>query len=312
MDPIRIAIIGAGKIAVDAHLPAIAADPAFALAALVDPRGSDQPAACFASLDALLRDGPPVDAVALCTPPQVRAGLARQAIGAGLHVLLEKPPAAGVGEARAIAALATPGQSLLFAWHSRFAPMVGPAHAWLAGHRLAGGSIDWKEDAHVWHPGQHWLWQAGGMGVFDPAINALSMLTRIVAEPLAMASARFEVPANQQAPIAASGTIACGIGGSDTGVIDYALDFAHAGPPCWTMKLTRDDGTTLTLDEGGAVMTLGGGAPRRADEAEYPALYRHFGELIAAGASDADWAPLQLVADAVLLAERTSVGPFEP
>ena len=40
--------------------------------------------------------------------------------------------------------------------------------------------MDWKEDVTHWHPGQKWIWQAGGLGVFDPGINGLSILTRIM------------------------------------------------------------------------------------------------------------------------------------
>lgn len=46
--------------------------------------------------------------------------------------------------------------------------------------------------------------------------------------------------------------------------------------------------------------------------AEYPELYARFAELIAARESDADAAPLRLVADAFLLATTRTVGRFEP
>ncbi len=39
-----------------------------------------------------------LDAVAICTPPQVRHAIARDAIEAGKHVLLEKPPTATLSE----------------------------------------------------------------------------------------------------------------------------------------------------------------------------------------------------------------------
>ena len=46
----------------------------------------------------LLRDGPEFDAVALCTPPQVRSAQAEIALAANKHVLLEKPPGKSVSE----------------------------------------------------------------------------------------------------------------------------------------------------------------------------------------------------------------------
>ena len=71
--PIRIAIIAFGKIARDQHMPAILAGPRFELAGLA---GSGL--ACktsvltFSSHDDLLRElAGCIDAVAVCTPPQV-------------------------------------------------------------------------------------------------------------------------------------------------------------------------------------------------------------------------------------------------
>ena len=92
MATIRIALIGMGKIARDQHVPAIRGDAAFALAATVSPHHAGLDGVPhFSSLDALFSEGPMVDALALCTPPQVRYELATAAIGRGKHVFLEKP-----------------------------------------------------------------------------------------------------------------------------------------------------------------------------------------------------------------------------
>ena len=50
---------------------------------------------------------------------------------------------------------------------------------WLAGRTIRRVECTWKEDVRVWHPGQAWIWEPG-IGVFDPGINALSVLTRIL------------------------------------------------------------------------------------------------------------------------------------
>ena len=42
---------------------------------------------------------------------------------------------------------------------------------------------------------------------------------------------------------------------------------------------------------------------------EYPRLYARFGELVAAGKSEVDWRPFQLVADSFLIGERRIVAP---
>ncbi|MBW8860638.1 MAG: gfo/Idh/MocA family oxidoreductase, partial [Caulobacter sp.] len=63
--PVRVALIGLGKIARDQHLPAMAADPRFALAAVVS-RHAEQPGLpSFHTFDDLLASGVAFDAVAL-------------------------------------------------------------------------------------------------------------------------------------------------------------------------------------------------------------------------------------------------------
>ena len=98
MGPLRIAIVGFGKIARDRHVPAIAETEGVTLAAIASPNESLPGVPHATTLEELLRDGPPIDAVALCTPPQVRREQAAVALAAGKHVLLEKPPGVAVGE----------------------------------------------------------------------------------------------------------------------------------------------------------------------------------------------------------------------
>lgn len=205
MDPIRIAIVGMGKIARDQHVPAIRGNSAFSLAATVSPHDAGLDGVPhLASLDALLHDGPAVDAIALCTPPQVRYDLAVQALGRGIHMFLEKPPGATLAEVGTLQAQADKvGVSLFAAWHSRFAAGVAPARAWLAERKIDSVSIVWREDVRVWHPGQAWIWQPGGLGVFDPGINALSIATHILPRPFFLKDATLILPDNRAAPIAA-------------------------------------------------------------------------------------------------------------
>ena len=67
--PVRLAVVGLGKIAHDQHLPAIAGDRRFALAATVDPRSPGTGAAPhFATLAEALVEAGTIDAVAICTP----------------------------------------------------------------------------------------------------------------------------------------------------------------------------------------------------------------------------------------------------
>jgi D-galactose 1-dehydrogenase len=307
MNQIRIAIVGFGKIARDQHLPAIAATDGVTLAAIASRNASLVDIPHFATIDDLLREGPAIDAVALCTPPQVRRVQALKALAAGKHVMLEKPPGATVSELDPLIALAAQNSRTLFAtWHSRFAPAVEPARAWLAARRIERVAISWKEDVRVWHPGQSWIWEPGGLGVFDPGINALSILTRILARPVFVTGAELSFPANRAAPIAARLSLA------DTAGLSIAaeFDFRQTGPQSWDIVVDTDDGP-LTLSGGGARLAARDQVLVDAPEAEYPGLYRRFVELVAAGSSDVDLAPLRLVADAFMLGCRRTVEPFE-
>ena len=307
MSPLRVAIVGFGKIARDQHVPAITATDGVELVAVADPVASLPGVPHAATLTELLRGGPDIDAVAICTPPQVRQAQAAIALAAGKHVLLEKPPGATVAEIAPLATAArAAGRTLFTAWHSRYAPAVEPARQWLAGRQINSVRIIWKEDVRVWHPGQAWIFAAGGLGVFDPGINALSILTRILPQPLFVTSADLAFPANRDAPIAASLAL------SDARGLQIAaeFDFRQTGPQTWDIEIETDGGP-VSFSHGGRKLTVGDRQHVDAAKAEYPALYRRFHELAASGDSDVDLAPLQLVADAFLLGRRRTVEPFE-
>jgi D-galactose 1-dehydrogenase len=305
MAPIKIALIGLGKIARDEHIPALRANDAFALTAVASPHHKLEGLPNFGDLTALISAAPDVNAVALCTPPQVRYGIARQALQAGLHVLLEKPPGVTVSEVVALAEIARQkGVTLFASWHSRHARAVEPARAWLKERRIRRVTVTWKEDVRVWHPGQTWIWNAGGLGVFDPGINALSILTRIIPGAWLLKEANLSFPQNCATPIAASLMLEAG------GIpAQVDLDFLQTGPQTWSIDIETDSGR-LELSMGGKDLTLDGQEVATAPGTEYPALYAHFAELVRSHRSDVDIAPLQLVADAFLCGRRTEVAAF--
>lgn len=306
MTPIRLALVGLGKIARDQHLPAIAADPHFELVAVVSRNAELDGVAHFTTLDALLADGIGVDAVALCTPPQPRHALARMALVAGKHVMLEKPPGATLSEVEDLRQLAIErGLTLQATWHSRFAAGVEPARQWLAEKAVKAVRIFWKEDVRVWHPGQDWIWEAGGLGVFDPAINALSIATRILPRPFFLSHGVLRVPSNRQSPIQAELEFKDSAGAP----IRAELDFLQTGPQSWDIEVDTEDGA-LKLTNGGAKLWIDGELIHEGPDREYPGLYDEFARLIGENASDVDVSPLRHVADAFLLGERVAAPPF--
>lgn len=304
---LQFGLVGFGKIARDQHLPAIAGTEGAQLAAVASRNAAAEGLRNYKDLAAMLAAEPELDAVILCQPPQARFDAARDALLAGKHVFLEKPPGASVSEVEALVALARQqGVTLFASWHSRFARHVGTAKRWIAERQVARVQIVWKEDVRHWHPGQDWIWAPGGFGVFDPGINALSILTEILSEPVRLIDAELETPANKQAPIAARLSMATA-GGAP---IAAEFDWRQTGPQSWDIVVEAANGERLTLGHGGNSLSIDAGDDHDIDP-EYPAMYRRFVDLIRDGVSDVDLAPLQLVADAFLRGRASPTEAFE-
>lgn len=307
MSFIRLAIVGLGKIARDQHLQAIAATDGIDLVAVASRNAKLDGVHCFPDIDALLASDVDVDAVSLCTPPQGRFEQARAALLAGKHVMLEKPPGATIAEVFALDQLARQQNLSLFAtWHSREAAAVEPARQLLADSTIRSLHVEWKEDVRHWHPGQDWIWEPGGLGVFDPGINALSIVTRIMPESFHLVASDLSFPANRAAPIAADLEFRTANGLKLTA----AFDWRQTGPQTWDIRIETDRGSVV-LTHGGSRLFVDGEAQIVEEDREYRNLYRHFVSLVTSGQSDTDFSPLVHVADAFMLGRRHEVEAFE-
>ncbi|MGI9129937.1 MAG: Gfo/Idh/MocA family protein [Roseomonas sp.] len=307
---IRIGIVGLGQIARKRHLPAIEANAGFALAGLADLGGGeailDLPIhtdhqAMFAAC--------PLDAVAICTPPAARFTIARDALLAGKHVLLEKPPAATMGEAEALVELAARSDRILYAsWHSQCNRAVEAARLFLADKRLARLRVDWHEDFRRYHPDQEWIWQVDGLGVFDMAINALSVINRLFTAPPFVQSAELHIAANHAAPLAAMirfGTL------DGAGPLELHANWGHVGPDQRELHITTRCGHEVALLDSGGTLVIDGKVTLQEAREEYAMLYARFAELVQSGQSEADLTPLQMTLDALALGKRVALPRFE-
>jgi D-galactose 1-dehydrogenase len=306
----RIGIIGLGKITQDQHVPVIRANPAFELAAVSSQRGLTAPGVTYAFTDyAELLRLPDIDAVAVCTPPQVRHAIARQALEAGKDVLLEKPPTATLSELADLQRVAQRTGRVLFAtWHSQYNAAVDAAKAFLAGETVRSLFVNWKEDVRRWHPGQAWIWRAGGFGVFDPGINALSIVTKILPAPVFVSRAELSVPANADAPIAADLAFS-GVHAEQS--LRAEFDWRQTGPQTWEIDIETERGVRLKLSGGGSRLEIDGALVCEAKPEEYRLIYERFDALLQARRSDVDVRPFELVADAFMLGRRATVEAFE-
>jgi D-galactose 1-dehydrogenase len=300
----KIALAGIGKIALDQHVPALAASGDWLLEAAISRKGSVEGIEGHTDFAEFLVARPDIGVVSLCMPPVPRFAYAQAALSAGRHVMLEKPPGATLAEVHALSDLAAAaGLSLYTTWHSRMAQGVARARAWLADKAITRAHITWREDVRQWHPGQDWVFEPGGMGVFDPGINALSILTEILPTPVHLTAARLTFPVNCHTPIAAELSF--------SGNVSADFDWRQTGKQIWDIAVETNAGR-LDLRMGGNVMEVDGIAVAGAQSimGEYPALYARMADLVARGQSEVDLAPMVLVADAMTLGERITSEAF--
>src|SRR5258707_1190206 len=134
----RLGIIGLGKIAQDQHLPCVAKNKDFELVAVVSSRGPYKHVPSFKTPAEMFASGIKLDAVSLCRPPEPRFAIAREAIDAGLHLLLEKPPTPTMGELAALKEYGAARKRILFTtWHSQYNAAVDEAKRLLAGKKVS-------------------------------------------------------------------------------------------------------------------------------------------------------------------------------
>jgi D-galactose 1-dehydrogenase len=306
----KIAVVGIGKIARDQHLPCIAKNRNFKLVAGVSRNATIENVPCFESLAGLRSSKISVDCLALCTPPAGRLAMAKEAMDAGWHVLIEKPPTPTIGEMVDMIAYAKKKKRVLYAtWHSRYNKAVDDAKKRLKGKLVTKLRVTWKEDVNKWHPGQQWIAEPGGFGVFDPGINALSVVTKIMPDPIYVEAARIEVPENWSTPIGVDITFKRGDGVKTD--MSAVFDWRQRGEQTWDIDIETRDGLIMKLSKGGSVLHVNGKLIMEAKLEEYEMIYAKFARLLKAKKSDTDYAPLQLECDAFMLAKPVVVPKFE-
>ena len=142
--PVSIGVIGCGDVAMERHLPAIAANPDVVLVAACDSdigraeRTGNQFGARYSTTEStkVLLD-PAIDAVMIATPPWVTPALTIEAIRSGKDVLAEKPMAMKREIAReVVAAEAASDRFVQIGFVMRHGTMFGTLRKWIAEDRL--------------------------------------------------------------------------------------------------------------------------------------------------------------------------------
>jgi D-galactose 1-dehydrogenase len=257
---------------------------------------------------------PQIDAVSLCMPPQypLRSGAETALSDAGKHVFLEKPPGATLSEVADLEAHRR-RQGRLALCQLAFALCAGRRSrqkASLPARRFAQDAGDQLEGrrAPLASRTRNGSGRPGGLGIFDPGHQrALDRHPYPAAARSSSPKPTLEFPENRDAPIAASDAPSA----TPTGPRCFKADFdwRQTGKQSWDIIAQTEVGE-IVLSEGGAKLSIDGKLVHEEPEQEYPMLYKRFAEIVKAGKSDVDLAPLRHVADAFMLGRRKFVEAF--
>jgi D-galactose 1-dehydrogenase len=151
----------------------------------------------FRSFEELIAAKPNVDVVVICTPSVFYHKIAKAALKARCHVILEKPPTEKPSHIEDLKQRAAILQLVFITlWHSQHAAGVGAAMQRLQSSRIKSIKIDWEEDFYRYHPGQYWVTRTVAGGIFDPLVNALSIVEKVLGTTVKLVRGEAQVPSN--------------------------------------------------------------------------------------------------------------------
>ena len=307
MSIINIAIVGVGKIAKAEHIPSINKNPYYQLIACASPNSNLPEIASFKTTKLMLESLLEINAVAMCQPAEFRTKAVLLAIDSGKHVLLEKPPTSTLAEAQKIIRAGNKSAGSVFmTWHSKYAASVPLIKKILKNRPIERVDITWRENVRKWHPNQEWIWEAGGFGVFDPGINALSIMTEVLPIPVHLSKSRIFIPKNRKAPIAAHLKFL----GPEEQIINAEFDWREDGDEQWEINIYSGPDHFLLANGGVDLFQNGEDISTKTENSEYDEIYNKFLELIETGKKEMDITPLQHVSDAFMKADIIQVAPF--
>ncbi|WP_218566613.1 Gfo/Idh/MocA family protein [Vallicoccus soli] len=234
MDGLRAGLVGAGGVGAR-HAQVLAGLEGVSLVAVTDTDAGraraladEHGATAYPDLDALLA-APGLDAVWLCLPPFAHGDAERAVVAAGLPFLVEKPLAADLATAEAVAAeVAAAGLVTATGYHWRGMPGVERAREALDGTpvRLAHGAWLDKVPPVAWWPRR----DLSGGQLVEQATHLLDVLRLLAGEPVRVSAHAAALPDRDPALVdaATAATLVLDGGAVATLVATSLLDRKHA------------------------------------------------------------------------------------
>ncbi len=250
---LRIAVIGAGRIAELGHLPGFARTGAHvvALCAQSNPNLKAMAARfgverCYYDWRALLADGG-FDAVSICTPPALHAEMTVESLRRGYATLVEKPMALTLDECDSMIEAAQPsGTPLMIAHNQRFSPRHVLAKRLLDAGRLGRPQMAYAVFGHrgpeYWSPEQKWFFkpELAGFGVMaDLGSHKLDLLRWLLGQEVAAVSA-FTATFQKATSLDDTSVASLQFSGGALGSIQAS----------WALPLGVEDGVTIYCERG--------------------------------------------------------------
>lgn len=168
-----------------------------------------------------------VNAVSICTPPNTHYRLTMEALEAGKHALVEKPPALTLEQIQEIEEKAQRSGLVLFtAFHAAYSPEVEVAIQEMRGAQISRIAIKYNEDHSKDNPNK-WLFdphQSGGGGVMDSGINAVSVVRKVVPGEAAIVVEQAELTTAPGYRVETQADVRFRVGGIPTSL---SMDWLH-------------------------------------------------------------------------------------
>ncbi len=190
MEPVRLAIIGAGQIGTR-HGELMRDETNCQLVSIADPsptaeqRGRDFDVPCYTDFEEMLREQN-LDGVVIATPNQLHVPVGLVCANHGVHFLMEKPVADSVADGkRLVEAVRRSGVQMIVGHHRRFDPAAKKARELLDSGDigdLQAVSATWAVRKHDTYYQAEWRRIEGGGPVLLNLIHDIDMLRHLCGE----------------------------------------------------------------------------------------------------------------------------------
>ena len=232
----------------------------------------------------LLQD-PGIQAVSINTPPNTHYQLVMDALNAGKHVLVEKPPALTVSLCEEMITLADKkGKVLFMAFHARYNPAVEAVKKELKDKEIKRIDIQYAEYVLNYHSPDGWIFNpeiAGGGVLMDSGINALSIATYVLPKSTTFSVGNVQLNKASGFKVETGAHVSFSFGDNKKGTI--SMDWMHQGHEIRQVTFVTDqdeytvDIVRNTLSKNGEVLMSTDEARETVDqESEYRRVYRDF------------------------------------